>query len=90
MDDLRPCPFCGSKEIELSEFNDIVCDNGHWKIQCSKCPAEMSEAYLIGNYCKGDKPQMLAQIKNKWNRRYEVRRKTTQPEFRSKGYSCED
>ena len=73
MDELKPCPFCGNKDISISEHDDRVCDNGYWKIQCSKCFVEMSEAYLIGNYCKGDKPQMLIQVKNKRNRRHEIR-----------------
>jgi len=72
MDDLKQCPFCGNKEILLSEHNDTLSDNGYWKIQCSNCFVEMSEAYLIGNYCEGDKPEMLIQVKNKWNRRHET------------------
>jgi Lar family restriction alleviation protein len=76
MKDLKPCPFCGSHNIDLLDYENRIADNGHWTIRCYSCNVEMSEAYLLGNYGKGDKEPMLTHIKSKWNRRHEVRRHT--------------
>lgn len=73
---LKPCPFCGSIDIDIYSRDSIIDDNGVWKLTCSSCPAEMTSAYLLGNYSKGDKPQMLTELVNNWNRRkHEVYRK---------------
>lgn len=75
---LKPCPFCGSIEIDLFSVDDHLADNGVWKIRCWDCNVTMEEAYLIGNYSKGDKPQMMDSIIRKWNRRkHEIRRELT-------------
>jgi hypothetical protein len=45
----------------------------------------MSVNYFIGEYTKGDRPKMLKEIVNAWNKRkHEIHRKSTQGSGNSK------
>jgi Lar family restriction alleviation protein len=83
--DLKPCPHCGSIDITLYSVDSHIDDNGVWKLVCESCPASMSVPYLLGNYCKGDKPQMLKEIIKEWNKRkHEIHRKRSNSSSRKK------
>jgi len=74
--DLKPCPFCSSLDIKIYAIDDTLADNGVWKVYCNLCPVEMTSSYLLGNYCKGNKPMKFKELINNWNRRSnEVHRK---------------
>jgi len=53
MDKLKPCPFCGSFEIEATKIDDT----GEWYLECGDCGIEQP---LYKNF---------ADAVNAWNRR---------------------
>jgi len=54
---LEPCPFCGSREIDIPEFAMGVAPAKYWVISCPSCGAE------------GPSGRTLAEAVEKWNRR---------------------
>lgn len=41
MDELKPCPFCGSKEVRM-RFDSVI---ESYYVTCKKCGAEVSQFY---------------------------------------------
>jgi len=82
---LKPCPFCGSERLDFVENKTPITDTGSLEINCLSCPSTMSVNYFIGEYTKGDRPKMLKEIVNAWNKRkHEIHRKSTQGSSNSK------
>ena len=59
---LRPCPFCGSEELDGPHRTDYIGDyyDPHYWLDCCKCPAGMN--------VQGETPDNLIKA---WNRSYE-------------------
>lgn len=41
MTEIKPCPFCGSEDIDYGVYNGTL--NGFGYVQCENCGAEISE-----------------------------------------------
>lgn len=55
IDKLKPCPFCGSKNIYL--YSNITNITSRWRVLCKDCDAQ------VGRYV------MKEQAVDAWNRR---------------------
>lgn len=58
IDELKPCPFCGSKNVEL-KINGLV--------QCYHCTACV--VFITDELKKGFDPNWLTSAVENWNRR---------------------
>lgn len=59
-DEVKPCPFCGNKEIVLDEY-DHSTGNKRYRIFCSNCLAMIDPGYA----------QRASTVKEMWNKREE-------------------
>ena len=58
-DEVKPCPFCGNKEIVIDKYN---CKSGtRFRIFCTGCMAMIDPGYA----------QQADTVKEMWNRREE-------------------
>ncbi len=74
---LKPCPFCGSENLDFIDSKVPITDTGSLEIDCLSCPATMTVHYFLGNYSRGDRPKMFKELVNAWNKRkYEIHRKS--------------
>ncbi|QBH96075.1 restriction alleviation protein, Lar family [Limnobaculum zhutongyuii] len=62
MDKLKPCPFCGSSEVELFEMDEEDNPYRAWVVRCHKC--DVQTAMFVGSI-----EQKKRCATNAWNRR---------------------
>lgn len=63
---LKPCPFCGSKNVELEHcYRGIVSSTKCAYIQCKSCGAKTDEVFISTAYSCDEKAIEL------WNKRSE-------------------
>ena len=61
--ELKPCPFCGSHDVELEDISD---ENGElWMIQCNGCGISVCAPGGEDGCCDATKEECVAA----WNRR---------------------
>ena len=66
-DDLKPCPFCGGKNIDVDVEHFSHGCVGHWFVRCMDCTATVGNPALI------DKPDTKYQAVKMWNvRKYKA------------------
>ena len=64
---LKPCPFCGSSELELVNTHTASC----W-VECLKCSGQCGGEYYCAKKGKSTKKHFVAAIRSaieNWNRR---------------------
>ena len=73
MDDLKPCPFCGSKAVLA---HDAVISNTYSYVRCDKCRARIIGIPISTEYSSDEKAIEA------WNRRLEIEQlPSAQPEI---------
>lgn len=63
--ELKPCPFCGSSNVEANAYTDdwdAICD-----VRCRNCKALMSRTFYNSSDCHEVRKEAVAA----WNRRAE-------------------
>ncbi len=60
--ELKPCPFCGSSNIELYKYN-------YWRIHCRDCGTEMSLLHYTPSGHEVRQEHLEEAIVKVWNRR---------------------
>ena len=71
-ENLKPCPFCGSKDIVTRlGYNDAYKNPIIVKIYCFNCGSQMRK--YVSQYATSfqDAVDIMDEIKNQWNRRVE-------------------
>ena len=65
--ELKPCPFCGGKEIEIVDNSDLVTGEKDWIICCKNCES----AFIASNDAM---PCSRSELIARWNSRTRTER----------------
>lgn len=60
MPDLKPCPFCGSKEILVHRSYFSMSPGESYRVRCKRCPCELGWNY-----------SSMEELTTAWNGRWE-------------------
>ena len=58
-DELKPCPFCGCKEIVYGKYQDEDCEQ--WMVSCCVCSATIDPGFARSRF----------RVQEMWNRRFD-------------------
>lgn len=70
--ELKPCPFCGSKDIAIEYYKETKDEFPYWQICCDHCGATTGKCFIEYEYIdKAFESYFSAAEKaiNNWNKR---------------------
>ena len=70
--ELKPCPFCGSKEISIEYYKETEDDAPYWQICCDMCGTMSGKCFIDYEYINQAHRAYLEaaeKVVDRWNNR---------------------